>query len=322
MSAGFAPWQLAPPASGGTRAAFLPARLSLLAAAAAVCCVLSRAGLLQGAPAAGLAIVAIAIAMAHGSYDHVQARQLLSGRFGYRWAPIFLGSYVLLAGIVLLGWRLLPFASLLLFLGYSAWHFGMEPERSAPVPLAAASGFALGAVPIVAACHWQGLGVTPIFAQMLGRAAANAPELTQAFSLACWPVLGLAALGIVSGKLNGSFPVRVQLAAATALQVMLFVWCDPVVAFAVFFCCWHTPEHLLATSMPDAGRPSLRKNVLRNLRAGFVPWLLSLGLLGLAFAYGQKGVAAHEGQLFILLSALTVPHMALDELRRSRFALR
>ncbi len=299
---------------------FLPARLGSFALVAAACMGLSAAGALRGAAVLPLALAAVAVAMWHGAYDHVQAETMLARPLGPRWLLVFLAGYAGLVALTLLGWWLFPLVSLVAFLLYSAWHFGTEPEETTPSPRVGAAALALGAVPIVAACRWHGAAVEPIFAQMLGQVDAGAaPGLTGVLSRACRPVLAAAFLAIGSGVLGRSWAARFELAAVALLQAGLFVWCDPLIAFAVYFCCWHTPEHLLATSMPEPDRPSLRANLRRNLRAGLVPWLLSLVFVGVAFAYVRRGAAAYEGELFVILSALTVPHMALNELRRARW---
>ncbi len=300
----------APADQASARGFWLPARLGLFAAVALACCGLSVAGWLRGPAVVPFALAAVAIAMWHGAYDHVQGEQLLRARLGRRWLVWFLGGYLLLFGLTLVGWFLAPVASLALFLLYSAWHFGTEPEERTPGPAVALAGLAWGAVPILAACRWQGTAVTPIFAAMLGRHGSAAGALCGALGFALWPVLSMALLGIAGGLLGRSPAQRGELLAVAVLQVALFVLCDPLVAFAVYFCCWHTPEHLLATSVGEPG------GLRRNLRAGFLPWLLSLGFLGLAFAYGRHGAEVYQARLFIVLSALTVPHMALNELRR------
>ncbi len=305
----------AEPQPPSARGAFLSVRFALFAGVSAACCGFSAAGMLRGAAVLPLALAAVAVAMWHGAYDHVQAKQILERPLGRRWMVWFLAGYAALAAVTLVGWLLFPLASLALFLLYSAWHFGTEPEERTPPFRVALPALALGAAPIVAACRWHGALVAPIFAAMLGRRAPSAGALTQALSVACWPVLGLALLGIAAGLLGRSTRERGELAAVLGLQAALFFWCDPLVAFAVYFCCWHTPEHLLATSMGEPG--GLSGNLNRNLRAGFLPWVLSLAFLGAALFYGRHSAAAYQAQLFIVLSALTVPHMALNELRRA-----
>ena len=300
------------------RTVLLVPRLGLFAAVVVACCVASRAGLMQGKSLLPVVLAAIAIAMWHGAYDQVQAEQVLASRFGSRWLAVFLTCYVSLAALTLLGWWLFPLASLVLFLAYSAWHFGTEPERLTPRFSTALAAFAFGAAPIVAACRWHVAEVKPIFAQMLFGASAsesNAGVLVHGLALACWPVLAFALACVALGQFGRGLAQRVELFAVATLIIVLFRFCNPMLAFAVYFCCWHTPEHLVSTSVPERSDAALGANLARNLRAGFVPWVFSLLFLGAVFFFGQHAAASYKSEIFIVLSALTVPHMALNEFR-------
>ncbi len=308
-------------AGEAARTVLLPERLALFALITVACCGASLLAPPLGHVLLPVAVAAIAVAMWHGAYDHVLAEQTLRSSFRGHWLPVFLAGYAGLVGATLLAWRVFPVASLGLFLLYSAWHFGTEPEQFRPSPLPSFAALALGAAPIVAACRWHAAEVAPIFARMLGShhdAARTAARLTGMLATLCLPVLLLAVAGIAAGALGRTFAQRAELLFLLHLQVALFVFCSPLAAFAVFFCCWHTPEHLLATSLPAVGGGSAWQEMGRNLRAGAVPWLLSMGMLGGALVLGRHEAAAYQGQLFLLLSALTVPHMLLNELRRSR----
>ena len=320
-----------PAPAHSVRTVLLRERFLFFAAVAVACCGASALHRLQGSVVLVVVLAAIAVAMWHGAYDHVQAGQVLAVPLGRHWLPVFLTGYAALAAVTLLGWWVFPFASLVCFLGYSAWHFGTEADQASPPPLASLAALALGAVPIVAACRWHAEAVTPIFAGMLagmlapgpahtlpGGALAHGVLLAHALSAACWPVLTIAFAAILLGAFGREPTVRGELFAVTVLQVALFVCCDPLVAFAVYFCCWHTPEHLVATSVPAfAGAAPLQVNLVRNLRAGLLPWFLSLAFVGVMFALGRHQAAAYRAEIFIVLSALTVPHMALNELRHT-----
>ncbi len=303
------------------RHAALRGRFVAFAATALVCCATSWLGVLHGPAVIAFSIAAIAIAMWHGAYDQVQGEQVLGRNrtFGNHWLAVFLVGYVVLAGATLVGWWLFPLASLAMFLLYSSWHFGTEPEEGSIPTHRAAAAVALGAVPIVASARWHAAAVQPIIAAML-HGAGGASLLTHILSVLCWPVAAIALTAIALGFFGHSLTGRAELAFVTLLQLALFFCCDPVVAFAVFFCCWHTPEHLVATSLPSHAGETLRGNIAHNLRVGLVPWLLSLVLLVAALFWGAHGAVAYEAEIFIVLSALTVPHMALNEIRRLQHA--
>ena len=281
---------------------------------------LSAGGLLKGREVVPFAIGAIALAMWHGAYDQVQAEPLLLPWLGRRWRPVFLAGYVLLTALTALGWWLFPLASLLFFLMYSAWHFGTEPELWTPGPLASVTAVALGAIPIVAACRWHPVAVEAILLPMLHGAAAapmEAHRVSVVGSTLCGPFLLVAAGGILAGLFGRAPVVKVQLLSIVVLQAVLFLLCDPLVAFAVFFCFWHTPEHMVATSMPTAPAETLGGRLTQNLRAGLLPWLLSVTAVAIVFLLGHREAASYRSEIFVVLSALTVPHMALNELGRA-----
>ncbi len=309
-----------PEAARSARSVLLGERLLLFGFVAACCCAASGLHLLDGPAVLPVALAAIAVAMWHGAYDQVQAEALLAPALGRHWLPIFLGSYLALAALTGVGWWAFPLASLFLFLLYSAWHFGTEPELWTPGPLAAVSALALGAVPIVAACRWHPAAVAPILAAMLGHAATastRAAALTAWLARGCWPALAISGFGIAFGLFGRALRARAQLLTVLALQIALFVCCDPLLAFAAFFCFWHTPEHLVATSLPKAPQDRLRTKLAHNLRTGFLPWVISLIAVAVAFALGRREAASYRAEIFLVLSALTVPHMVLNELRRS-----
>jgi len=60
-----------------------------------------------------------AVGLPHGALDHLPKFPFLSSRF---W--LFIGHYLSLGSLLLLLWFVLPQLALLLFLAYTAWHFG------------------------------------------------------------------------------------------------------------------------------------------------------------------------------------------------------
>ncbi len=288
---------------------FSTSRLTVFAAATVVA--VAGARWLPGAQlAVPLAVAAIAVAIWHGAFDGVLAEEAFQPRFGDRWRPPFTAAYLALGGAVLLLWWRAPVVALPAFLLYSALHFGTESERDfRPVRLLA--GAATGFLPIAASCHWWPQQVAAIYGMMLRGSAAAAVPITALAGRALWPAVTIALLGAVLARGYHWLAAGALL----ATELLLFRGCSPVVAFAVFFCLWHTPEHMLSTSLDRFG--GFRRDLLlTHLRRGFVPWLLSLAGLAAACWLGRHQVGSYVGLLFIALSALTVPHMALAEICR------
>lgn len=257
-----------------------------------------------------VALVGISVAIWHGAYDAVLAETLWEPRYPGEWLLPFVSSYVGLAALVVVAWWIVPEAALIAFLLYSGLHFGMEaePERS-PARLIGAAAF--GLLPIAAACHWQAGAVSSIFATMLRGRVDAAESVTSVAALLLLPCILLSFITIVRSPLDAMRRV-VTLAA----QLLLFRFCPPVLAFAVFFCALHTPEHLVETSRTAAGSFSANR-MWQNLRQGIVPWLISLAAVAIALIVGRHTAQAYTGEVFILLSALTVPHMVLGMLSTS-----
>lgn len=286
---------------------YAPGRLLVFAAATAMAFGGSRWLRVSGRGWMLLAIAAIAVAIWHGAFDGVLAEESLQPRFGTRWRPAFYTSYLVLAGAVVMLWWAAPVVALAGFLLYSALHFGTETERALS-PARVLLGTATGFVPIAAACHWWPQEVAAIFEEMLRGDAAYAAAITALAGKILWPVVAVALLG--AWQTRGRRWLEPSLLVMT--ELVLFRWCSPVVAFAVFFCLWHTPEHMVSTSLDRTGHFQGRL-LAEHLRRGAGPWVISLAVVAVVCWCGRHEARAYAGVMFIALSALTVPHMALAE---------
>jgi Brp/Blh family beta-carotene 15,15'-monooxygenase len=266
---------------------------------------------------ARLALIAISIAVWHGAYDGALARPRFEPWMGRWWFLAFGSGYLLLVGATLLAWHVAPASTLVAFLLYSSWHFGTEQDVEALTFGGAISGFAYGALPISAACFWHPDQVNTIFRAMLGSSgdAAFPLDLTRACAALVWVIVAIAALGTLLGFRGKARSTRLSLTCLIAVELLLFWCCDPLLAFAIYFCVWHTPEHLVSTSLDRDGLFTPRI-MWQNLRAGIPPWIASLAALTVLLAFRPKNVTDYASGLFVLLSALTVPHMGLNEMRR------
>jgi len=259
------------------------------------------------------AIAAIAIAIWHGAFDGVLAEEALQPRYGSAWKPVFYLSYIALAAVVVLLWFLVPALALALFLLYSALHFGTESEPRLS-PLRLLTGVATGLIPVVAACHWWPREVTAIFEQMLRGDVEHGTQITSLAGRILWPVVAIALAGTLQKRSHATASVVL-----IVTELLLFRGCSPLPAFAVFFCLWHTPEHMVSTSLDSRGLFQV-PILTRHLQRGLAPWLISLAGMAVLGWYGRLTPQAYAGFLFIVLSALTVPHMMLAELCRRRQA--
>ena len=261
-----------------------------------------------------LALAAIAVSVWHGAFDGVLAESTFQPRYGPSWRPVFYLTYVVLVVVVLILWYTAPVLALALFLLYSGLHFGTEGEQQLSGGRVL-TGLATGFVPIAAACHWWPQEVSSIFAVMLGGHSSQASVIALYGGRALWVAVVLTVAGAFAKEW---LPISTLVCLAT--EIVLFRFCSPLVAFAVFFCLWHTPEHVVGTSLDEAG--NFRAQILkRNLLRGLAPWLFSLTGVALLGWYGRHTVQTYTGALFIGLSALTVPHMILAELYRRRLVL-
>lgn len=267
------------------------------------------------------AVGGITLAIWHGAYDTVVARNVWQPRYAGKWLLPFVASYVALASAVALAWYAFPVAALVAFLLFSGAHFGMETE-SGQGHLHTASAVAFGCLPIVAACHWQATSVLLTFETMLRGEGDAASRIIVVAGGLLTPCILLAVVPVWQDRVRG-----LRRSTLVVAQLLLFRFCPPVLAFAVFFCALHTPEHLIETSRNADGRFSAEQ-MWRNLRAGIVPWLLSVVAVAIAACMGRPSLQAYTALLFIALSALTVPHMALamlataDARRRESFPIR
>jgi Brp/Blh family beta-carotene 15,15'-monooxygenase len=266
---------------------------------------------------ARIALIAISIAVWHGAYDGTLARPRFEPWMGRWWFFTFAAGYLLLVGATLIAWHVAPAFALAAFLLYSSWHFGTEQDVERLTLGGAVSGFAYGALTISAACYWHPAQVNTIFRAMLGSSADAAfpLDLIRICAALLWVMVAVAAVGTLLGLRGKAQSTRLALTSLIAVELLLFRCCDPWIAFAVYFCLWHTPEHLVSTSLDGNGHFTPRM-MWQNLKAGVPPWIASLAALTALLAFRPQSVTGYASGLFVFLSALTVPHMGLNEMRR------
>lgn len=245
-------------------------------------------------------LAAVAVGLPHGGLDHLVGRAVFFGRHRRRWWLPFLTGYLGLGVATLVLWHLMPAAMLGIFLLLSILHFGAEDAQSSG-DTGAVAVVAHGCVPVVVPALLHPEAVGRLFRLLAGDGGAHVLWFASGPLALVWlsAIAGWSARSVFrcGGRID---PVGL------AGTVLLFVIATPLAAFAIYFAVLHTPRAFR----------SLHTEAGLDDRSGVLRRSLPLAALGMAV-----GVAlfvfqpAHEldsdmvRTLFLLLSALTVPHM-------------
>jgi len=262
-------------------------------------------------PAAGFLALAVIVGLPHGAFDHKVARRAFERGHRAGWWRPFLAGYLALAAAMLLIWWALPVLALSIFLLLSIFHFG---DQDAPAQASHRSIriVAHGGVPIIvsAVCHPEAIerllaALVPGHAHIVTMLLDGPLALLWVGAVIC-TLIAYAARGRADDWTVG---------ADLVLVTLLFAVAPPLIAFSLYFAAIHAPRAITA-AMPAGG-----------MRAGelVLPLVLTVLGLGLGAVISTTGTAAPTGDnvvrtAFLLLSALTVPHMWLDW--RARMASR
>jgi Brp/Blh family beta-carotene 15,15'-monooxygenase len=248
-----------------------------------------------------LAFFILLLGVPHGALDPVFAAQLFRIRKPFGWV-YFSCLYLLLAFLVILLWRFAPFIFLAGFLLISLAHFSGDPREGTAWPVR----LLYGGAPLILPALLQANETTRIFSFLIDPLSAQTLVSVLAFLSVPWLIL---LLGAAVHQLRVDTITSLEITAVGVLAVVA----TPLVSFTVFFCCMHSPRHLLRT-LNHARMYSYK----RLLAIAFGP-LLGIGVL-LAGSSTLLEQTAQDSKLiqiiFIGLAALTVPHMVLVEQMR------
>ncbi len=236
-------------------------------------------------------IVFLAGGLPHGAFDiHRVMRRAGLDRGSL---AIFVALYVAILILALICWRIAPQAILPVFLLTAVVHFSEDwPEVAEPLFRAA-----LGLAPLCAIGVGHPEAVAAIFAAMSSETAATA--VSRGFLLFAPVSILVAAVGLAVTAREFGWQRPALFAGLLALLFFL----PPLVGFALFFCAFHTPRHMLGISRELSHHAPLRLALIGAALSGlavlvglaFMPQLLSGGMLSAAAG-------------FQLLAALALPH--------------
>lgn len=237
-----------------------------------------------------LIIGLLAIGIPHGALDHLHQDPK-----ALQWNPKFLFTYITLGLLMLIIWNWLPVFGLILFLSYTAWHFGQADFHHWRIKSSlGAFTWGIGLLALILFGHWQ--ETTKILALM----HVNLPDWHATFfQLSSWAllllILGIGILGLI---------LRFNRSILESVLVLLLSFQLPLIsAFGLYFIfqhSWHGWTFL-------AHKHNLNFIQLWKKSTFFTAGaFLFFGL----FIFYKGAQYFNWGSFFIFLSALSFPHVA------------
>ncbi len=247
------------------------------------------------------------IGLSHGAMDHRVGGILIRPQFGRKWPIVFTLSYLALGSAALLIWIAAPAFALVLFLAYSAFHFGSDRFR--------ANGFghavSRGAIPLLLPIAFQSDEVSLLFSMVTSMNVRVEPYVFAAGILAAIAVL----VTILSAVRRRDFNEGAEIVLLIALNAAT----PPLIAFTVYFVLLHSVRHII--ELAGWLEP---KSLARGFRRIGLESLPLTGLLLVAGTFGITFVRVGDLEptiiqaVFVGLSCLTVPHMVVTYLGEKR----
>ena len=292
-----------------------------LTAAAALAALASAAGTLGlhwPSTSIQLALLAAAVAIVglpHGGGDWLPARRLLKTHWGDGWPLVFYGGYLTLALLVAAAWLAAPTATLACFLAISVGHFADEPARCAGETTASRwAGLAEGAA-IVAAPTLTHFGpVRTIFVAMTPGSAAATMQFTE---MLWWLALLAFVPGAVAATVWAAWAGHPLRACRLPVTVAMAAALPPVLAFAVYFCGWHSLRHALdeLTEQASEAQPRHRSRPLWAYARRTLPHATAATIAAtaawLSLRTFRPDWVALTQVVFVGLSIVAIPHILL-----------
>lgn len=231
----------------------------------------------------------------HGALDPVFAHKLMAIKRWQSWLQFVLG-YLLVVALSILGWWQFPLFFMSLFLLLSMLHFSKDLTSATP----AISRLLYGGAIIVLPTALHVATMQQLFSLILG--ASNGLRIVHCLQLLVWPWMMATGLAII-------LEMRHQRLSALEILAMLLLasLAEPLISFTVYFCCMHSLRHILRAheySGVSVGKLSL-------IALGPMAGVALMAVIGWVFLPPSADSARLLQILFILLAALTLPHMLL-----------
>ncbi|MCE2517827.1 MAG: Brp/Blh family beta-carotene 15,15'-dioxygenase [Alphaproteobacteria bacterium] len=249
----------------------------------------------------------VMIGMPHGAMDGAVA--ITTGHANTpRQMTGFILRYLALTALVVVVWMVIPIFTLTMFMLISLIHFGLGDHTAnkrlgKTVQVICHGGLVVGLIPAV---HFA--EVEPIFLTLTG--AVHISQLQPLWGLiilinGVMVIAGgiYAVLAVMNRGLRRRFAEWLALLAAISLL-------PPLTGFALYFCCVHTPRHILAVTRAIKAHDTETRILPLTIAFTIATWIMAAVTLMVT----PSSIEIDDAVLrvvFIGLAALTVPHMIL-----------
>ena len=252
------------------------------------------------------------IGVSHGSLDNYKGKKLLKF-YSLKNTIIFYLSYILIALLVILLWKVLPAATLLIFLIIAAYHFGKEDslEKTKKSNFYLLYYFSRGSIIILAPLAFHANETIEIFRVISSAAFTdNLFYLEKFYLFKLMLSFFILSSYFISGKESAAFYFEVP----SILAINYFF--TPFFAFTVYFCFLHSVRHIISLSS-ELDKENIKKglNIFLNkaLPLSLVTAILFIIALYFLLNINQLNEAIFK-VIFIGLASLTFPHILLEYL--------
>ena len=262
-------------------------------------------------------LLILIIGVSHGSLDHIKGQKLLE-LFNFKSIYIFYITYILISGIVIATWMLLPSVTLIIFLIIASYHFGKEDtqflikNRSYFTQMLY---FFKGFLIILAPLYFHFQETIAIFKLLLID--------NEAFysSLNFIETNNVIQIGIFCSTLSSiflflkNFEIKKFVVFLDYFSILILnYYLSPLIAFTAYFCFLHSIRHSISLAI------DLDPNSLVNGFRLFVKKALPLTILTVVFSFIALYLLSYSNNLngailkiiFIGLASLTFPHILLE----------
>ena len=262
-------------------------------------------------------LLILIIGVSHGALDHIKGQRLLE-LFNLKSIYIFYITYILISGVVIATWMLLPSVTLIIFLIIASYHFGKEDtqflinNRSYFIQMLY---FFKGFLIILAPLYFHFQETVAIFKLLL------IDNEMFYLSLNFIETNKVIQLGIFCSTLSSiflflkNFEIKKFIIFLDYFSILILnYYLSPLLAFTIYFCFLHSIRHSISLAI------ELNPNSVANGFGLFIKKALPLTILTGVFSFIALYLLSNSYNLdsailkiiFIGLASLTFPHILLE----------